>query len=178
MSLIHGKEVDDLKIKMIRNILQKFKESYNDTNKTLYLDVVYDKLNGLFFYYDFKNHSLNIDLVGLRDTQGMGLCTVLCIFYLRKLYNLVIKKMGDMIHARVCVESDAADIATKCYLSAYLELGFTSDKEKPNNKQNLYFKKEKPIGGWKKINEVFKYEYKRLNIKYYIGEKSISVVKI
>lgn len=112
--------------------------------------------------------------------QGYGLCRVFCTFLLRRAYNRAVENYGDgavdIMPGRVYVDSKVPEIAAKCYISAYSELGFTYKGRKAHSRGFIIsFEKHKPTDGWKKIDRDIEYINNRSNITYTITEDEIQM---
>jgi hypothetical protein len=189
VSLLHGNDITDLKIQIIREIL-------SNLEKNMKLE---KKLEKWVLSFDDKKYFIDIDIAMYIDKNDIcnlqilyvhsgkvsngGLCTVLCIYMLRKLYNLSFNLFPtytkNKMLGNVFVSSYTVGRATACYKKSFKNIDFEYDNEyHAESGFHMYFKKEKPKDGWKKINEPYVYNYKRLKINYFIGKDKIWVEKI
>ena len=170
MEITHGKILDELKVKVINKILN---------NLTFNQHSISDPRYGIDIQSDIKYMTLKIINAETGIYAGFGLCPALNIYLLRKLYNEAISEKYEKFLGQVYVASRDPEIASKCYIRSYKALGFDFiGKKKRENSYgfDLFFKKNKPKEGWKKIDQDLVYD--RLNIRYIIKiNKIIAYVK-
>jgi hypothetical protein len=140
-----------------------------------------------WFREEYRAINFQLSHIEIKNLTGYGLCDVISIFMLRKLYNKAVEMFPDKNNvyvSHVIINSEQEENARKCYKKAFKFLGFNFEKEetnkgwKNNDYHHLSFKKENNDKIWEKIEEDLYYTNSRSKIKYTIGTDEIKMEKI
>jgi hypothetical protein len=134
----------------------------------------------------YKNDHIKfyLQLIDIKNLTGYGLCSVIIIFMLRKLYNKAVENYSNnkYIYTAETKNSSKQHYAKNCYLTAFDSLGFKLTEEiigkETINADIYYFRKENNDKIWEKIEEDLYYTNSRSKIKYTIGTDEIKMEKI
>lgn len=154
-----------------------------------YKDNIIIEANSSFQLEDRGIETINfkLDSINITNLNGYGLCPVINIFILRKLYNKAVESYSNNKYkyvSEVVNSSEQYEYAKSCYITAFRSLKFEFKKEEDiyglglNPDKKMYFKKENNNKDWKKIEEDLYYTNSRLKIKYTIGTDEIKMEKI